>query len=78
MTLSQVGDVVRDTIRCQTGEVVAVHGDVLTVARPSGYQWDAKDHHCRPADAYEMQTFETSRKLCAKGLGSAHEGSLSS
>ncbi|UFQ16455.1 MULTISPECIES: hypothetical protein [Streptomyces] len=78
MTLNQLGDVVRDINRCQTGEVIAVNGDVLTVARPSGYEWEAKDHHCRPADPYEMQTFQTSRELCAKGLGSAHEGSVSS
>lgn len=68
MTLNQVGDVVRDINRCQTGEVTAVNGDVLSVVRPSGLSWNTLDHHCRPASAAERAQLQTNRELRLKSL----------
>jgi hypothetical protein len=47
------GDVVTDAARALTGEVRDVHGNVLTLVRPSGYAWEAMVEQCWTASPEE-------------------------
>lgn len=57
----EVGDVVRDRARSQTGEVIAVNGDVLTLVRPSGLTWNTPQGHCKNATDEEKRELQTNR-----------------
>lgn len=62
----RVGDVVTDWFRGLVAEVVAVNGDVLTLARPSGIKWPADEHHCRAAKSWEKEALDDTRLLHAE------------
>lgn len=47
------GDVVTDAARALTGVVREVNGAALTLARPSGYVWQATVEHCWTASPAE-------------------------
>ncbi len=49
----RVGDVVTDGQRALTGQVRALHGDLLTLVRPSGYLWEAAVEQCWTASPEE-------------------------
>ncbi len=49
----RVGDVVTDAQRALTGQVRDVHGNLLTLVRPSGYLWEAAVEHCWSASPEE-------------------------
>ncbi|MFB8078256.1 hypothetical protein [Streptomyces sp. NPDC056013] len=49
----KIGDVVTDAQRALTGRVRYVHGDMLTLARPSGYLWEAAADECWTASPEE-------------------------
>ncbi|MFD3332740.1 hypothetical protein ACFWV1_08810 [Streptomyces sp. NPDC058700] len=48
-----MGDVVTDAQRALTGEVRDVHGNLLTLVRPSGYLWEAAIDQCWTASQAE-------------------------
>lgn len=62
MEQTKVGDVVKDWRRDQVAEVVAVNGDTLTVARPSGIEWPAEARQCRPATEQEKADLDYARR----------------
>lgn len=49
----RVGDVVTDAQRALTGQVRYVHGNLLTLVRPSGYLWEAATDECWTASPQE-------------------------
>ncbi|MFB7393166.1 MULTISPECIES: hypothetical protein [unclassified Streptomyces] len=49
----KIGDVVTDAQRALTGRVRYVHGDMLTLARPSGHLWEAAADECWTASPEE-------------------------
>ncbi|MFJ7984589.1 hypothetical protein [Streptomyces sp. NPDC096351] len=49
----RIGDVVTDAQRALTGRVRYVHGNLLTLARPSGYLWEAAADECWTASPEE-------------------------
>jgi len=52
----RVGDVVTDAQRALTGQVRDVHGNVLTLVRPSGYLWEAAADQCWTASPTERES----------------------
>ncbi|MER8231038.1 hypothetical protein [Streptomyces sp. NPDC094049] len=49
----RVGDVVTDGQRALTGQVRDVHGNLLSLVRPSGYLWEAAIEQCWTASPEE-------------------------
>ncbi|MFI9124026.1 hypothetical protein ACIGW0_32315 [Streptomyces bikiniensis] len=49
----RIGDVVTDARRALTGRVQGVHGNSLTLVRPSGYLWEATADQCWAASPEE-------------------------
>lgn len=47
------GDIVTDGTRALAGQVRAVDGALLTLARPGGYEWTANPAACWPASPNE-------------------------
>ncbi|MEU6980231.1 hypothetical protein [Streptomyces sp. NPDC046371] len=52
----RVGDVVTDAQRALTGQVRDVHGNLLTLVRPSGYLWEVAMDQCWTASPEERQS----------------------
>lgn len=63
-----VGDVVRDSYRCQVGEVIQVHEPkgMLKIQRASGTPWWAYRAYCYPASAADLRALDTARLLQTK------------
>ena len=49
----RTGDYVVDGVRALAGQVRDVHGSLLTLARPNGYEWTAKRDDCWTASPQE-------------------------
>jgi hypothetical protein len=49
------GDVVTDGQRALTGQVWDVHGNLLTLVRPGGYEWKASVEQCWTASPQDRQ-----------------------
>ncbi|MFJ5834550.1 hypothetical protein [Streptomyces sp. NPDC093089] len=45
-----------DAQRALTGQVRGVHGDLLTLVRPSGYLWEAAADQCWTASPAERES----------------------
>lgn len=63
--LNSQGDIVRDLSRNQIAKVTAADAEtkLLTLSRPSGYSWQAEDHHCRPASERDLNEWAVVLKM---------------
>ncbi len=52
----RVGDIVTDAQRALTGQVRDVHGNLLTLVRPSGYVWEVTVEQCWTASPEERES----------------------
>ncbi|RSS31173.1 hypothetical protein [Streptomyces sp. WAC08241] len=56
----RIGDVVTDAQRALTGQVRSAHGNMLVLARPSGYLWEAAADQCWTASPEERASLTPS------------------
>ncbi|MCX4987109.1 hypothetical protein [Streptomyces sp. NBC_00572] len=61
------GDVVTDGTRALAGQVRAVNGDLLTLARPGGTTWQAKADNCWAASPEERRALRPSGAITLIG-----------
>ncbi|MEK9521474.1 hypothetical protein ACIOMM_21275 [Streptomyces sp. NPDC087908] len=60
-------DVVTDGTRALAGQVRAVNGDLLTLARPGGMEWTAKAADCWSASPEERRALRPSGAIALIG-----------
>lgn len=66
MAQIEAGDVVKDWRRDVVAVVEKVHGNELTLARPSGTNWPADARKCRPATREESAEYDRLTLALAK------------
>lgn len=65
--LHGIGELVRDRSRNTVALVVDADPEtkMLSLRRPSGTWWPARDHHCRPADEQDAHEWDALQRLRA-------------